>query len=53
MAGEGDIGALDRVARELDRHPLVRRIRLGRDHHAGRILVEPVDNARPLNAANT
>ena len=52
VAGEGDIGALDGVTRELDRHPLVRRIRLGRDHHARRILVEPVDNARPLDTAN-
>ncbi len=54
---EGQIAALERsaaaaVARELRRQRLVRAVVLCHHHQSARILVEPVDDARPPLAAN-
>ncbi len=49
-AHQGDVDALDVVAGELLGKARMRRVRLGRDHHAGGVLVQPVHNPGPGDA---
>ena len=49
---EGDVDALDVVGGEQAREALVGGVGLGRDHHPGRVLVQPVDDPRPRDAAD-
>lgn len=53
---EGEIAAVEAavatVALELLRQPLMRRIGLGDHEQARRVLVQPMDNSRPLDAAD-
>ena len=43
---------LGRSGLELRREREVHRVRLGNDHHAARVAVEPMDDSRPRGAAN-
>ena len=51
-AAHGQIGAFHRVVGKLSRQPFMRRVALGDHQQAGRVLVDPVDDAGPRDPAD-